>query len=193
MKAATTNPPPVSLLSCISIHAAREGGDFHASASRPTPPKFQSTPPVKAATLCRRVTVGYDLFQSTPPVKAATQDGYRSNTAQAISIHAAREGGDTPKTTQSLSSGRFQSTPPVKAATLQGESMDAIAGFQSTPPVKAATFDGQPLELVCGISIHAAREGGDVIAAAFASVLVISIHAAREGGDENCDHFLHSL
>ena len=22
-----TNPPPVSLLSCISIHAAREGGD----------------------------------------------------------------------------------------------------------------------------------------------------------------------
>ena len=28
MKAATTNPPPVSLLACISIHAAREGGDW---------------------------------------------------------------------------------------------------------------------------------------------------------------------
>ena len=25
-----TNPPPVSLLSCISIHAAREGGDLTA-------------------------------------------------------------------------------------------------------------------------------------------------------------------
>ena len=76
----------------ISIHAAREGGDGIAIASAIL--KFQSTPPVKAATVhgtCPR----YSLFQSTPPVKAATGNH--------IMLHH---------------SGRlFQSTPPVKAAT----------------------------------------------------------------------------
>ena len=59
----------------ISIHAAREGGDSVAPVVNPPIRKFQSTPPVKAAT---RVPIIYYtsllLFQSTPPVKAATQD-----------------------------------------------------------------------------------------------------------------------
>ena len=36
----------------------------------------------------------------------------------AISIHAAREGGDMPARYEPVSSSGFQSTPPVKAATL---------------------------------------------------------------------------
>ena len=36
---------------CISIHAAREGGDVGNAVFVPTVIKFQSTPPVKAATI----------------------------------------------------------------------------------------------------------------------------------------------
>ena len=58
---------------CISIHAAREGGDAtHGGTDKEEAP-FQSTPPVKAATV--RVL-------PVPP-------------RGAISIHAAREGGDS--------------------------------------------------------------------------------------------------
>ena len=57
----------------------------------------------------------------------------------AISIHAAREGGDT------------QCSLNASPLTI----------FQSTPPVKAATcFDGKAV-FYYDISIHAAREGGD--------------------------------
>ena len=57
-------------------------------------------------------------FQSTPPVKAATSAFQYAAVALAISIHAAREGGDSSLPTVALPSHPFQSTPPVKAATL---------------------------------------------------------------------------
>ena len=56
----------------ISIHAAREGGDCHGWEAAKNILEFQSTPPVKAATLIRESVI----------------------LANAISIHAAREGGD---------------------------------------------------------------------------------------------------
>ena len=56
----------------ISIHAAREGGDPQCRLLRKARTKFQSTPPVKAAT-----AVSVDLPEFFH-----------------ISIHAAREGGD---------------------------------------------------------------------------------------------------
>ena len=56
----------------ISIHAAREGGDGE---------KLKSG-------------LGGAAFQSTPPVKAATVAYARKNIYCGISIHAAREGGD---------------------------------------------------------------------------------------------------
>ena len=55
----------------ISIHAAREGGD-HIHAGTGLYPRFQSTPPVKAATCLIFTSISARLFQSTPPVKAAT-------------------------------------------------------------------------------------------------------------------------
>ena len=79
-----------------------------------------------------------------------------------ISIHAAREGGDTVASSKCSQSLQFQSTPPVKAAT------SAVALYKRS----------------CRISIHAAREGGDVQKVEIVRHLsVISIHAAREGGD----------
>ena len=78
----------------ISIHAAREGGDAafgqHVVGNR----VFQSTPPVKAATIRRLSIRSIARFQSTPPVKAATKWTSIANGDFDISIHAAREGGD---------------------------------------------------------------------------------------------------
>ena len=63
----------------ISIHAAREGGD-HGFGLAVTPRKrFQSTPPVKAATFANPSISFSDGFQSTPPVKAATWEVYQDD------------------------------------------------------------------------------------------------------------------
>ena len=80
---------------------------------------FQSTPPVKAATM-RGLSKLRDLYIS---IHAAREGG--DNDAEAykaaidISIHAAREGGDSTSTSVNLPSSVFQSTPPVKAATAE--------------------------------------------------------------------------
>ena len=56
---------------------------------------FQSTPPVKAATISSALAMLVSMpFQSTPPVKAATMMYLDENGNEIISIHAAREGGD---------------------------------------------------------------------------------------------------
>ena len=100
---------------------------------------FQSTPPVKAATLSHISRGFQSSFQSTPPVKAATQRSSRVRFAVV-----------------------FQSTPPVKAATMSPLTLFAsVSVFQSTPPVKAATCIHSEGSYGNGISIHAAREGGD--------------------------------
>ena len=56
---------------------------------------FQSTPPVKAATSSAAGSVPPYTFQSTPPVKAATISAKLRRIRSRISIHAAREGGDS--------------------------------------------------------------------------------------------------
>ena len=122
---------------------------------------FQSTPPVKAATIKAMSKAIKVQFQSTPPVKAATDDHIYDMDALEISIHAAREGGDVVIAGIAIGakisihaareggdvggsrghSGtrRFQSTPPVKAATFLQLLQPFRIRFQSTPPVKAAT------------------------------------------------------
>ena len=77
----------------ISIHAAREGGDV-VNPALLFVFRFQSTPPVKAATPSGLTRSTVLLFQSTPPVKAATQAPFQKRLSLV-----------------------FQSTPPVKAAT----------------------------------------------------------------------------
>ena len=80
----------------------------------------------------------------------------------AISIHAAREGGDVPHKIYH----NFHSIS-IHAAREGGD---------------AVRYESVKIK---NISIHAAREGGDVLAAAFNMDKAISIHAAREGGDLN--------
>ena len=107
--------------------------------SRTAPVSFQSTPPVKAATVDSGSPFADCSFQSTPPVKAATLGVTIIELLPSISIHAAREGGDGFGFCPCRRAERFQSTPPVKAATNFGLQFVKFRKFQSTPPVKAAT------------------------------------------------------
>ena len=129
--------------------------------SRTAPVSFQSTPPVKAATVDSGSPFADCSFQSTPPVKAATLGVTIIELLPSISIHAAREGGDGFGFCPCRRAERFQSTPPVKAATNFGLQFVKFRKFQSTPPVKAATCPIQVFSPNVRISIHAAREGGD--------------------------------
>ena len=78
-----------------------------------------------------------------------------------ISIHAAREGGDV-----NVSVCKVFAKISIHAAREGGDQHwlflpSVELEFQSTPPVKAATFTCACLCKLFKISIHAAREGGD--------------------------------
>ena len=116
---------------------------------------------MKAATALIAVVVHNIIFQSTPPVKAATYGCIIKARKGKISIHAAREGGD---------SGRgiveWDEVISIHAAREGGDttfstSSSVRPSFQSTPPVKAATIPKFCCTVAATISIHAAREGGD--------------------------------
>ena len=101
----------------ISIHAAREGGDV-IDELQLSDVEFQSTPPVKAATINIRPRRGICVFQSTPPVKAATIFLGKQYLGQ-----------------------KFQSTPPVKAATSAAQYLDTRTLLIS---IHAAREGGDP-------------------------------------------------
>ena len=99
-------------------------------------------------------------FQSTPPVKAATLNFFVSIIRAIISIHAAREGGDTHHPDNYVNNDIS-----IHAAREGGD------------------INGTGIFSKLNISIHAAREGGDVGLQILNFKDKISIHAAREGGD----------
>ena len=122
-------------------------------------------------------------FQSTPPVKAATVNHVTLTLNGKISIHAAREGGDGDRCVH-----QYRRVISIHAAREGGDRrlprlLPTPSAFQSTPPVKAATARNRVIEVECTISIHAAREGGDLFRRLYSASTSISIHAAREGGD----------
>ena len=79
------------------------------------------------------------LFQSTPPVKAATISNLKKWRNEDISIHAAREGGDRSgyDTEQSISISIHAAREGGDGAGMAAHG--TLSEFQSTPPVKAAT------------------------------------------------------
>ena len=97
MKAATARGLDYIFNLFISIHAAREGGDLRVVADKPkglisihaAREGGDHTPTFKRLIIFK--------FQSTPPVKAATNSILLKLHVAGISIHAAREGGDPPQ------------------------------------------------------------------------------------------------
>ena len=127
--------------------------------------------------------------------------------ADAISIHAPREGGDVMENMEIKTYGNFNPRPPRGGRPARASSLKPSVVFQSTPPARGATLIPPRVELLFRISIHAPREGGDLDVRALKSSIhsifqstppargataghqtaartrPISIHAPREGGD----------
>ena len=117
-------------------------------------------------------------------MKAATQRETPHIIAREISIHAAREGGDTRPTRLMSLLWTFQSTPPVKAATFRHAFFRLFTAISIHAAREGGDYPDIDVDsLTKGISIHAAREGGDRKRQGYRLPRRISIHAAREGGD----------
>ena len=122
----------------ISIHAPRAGRDLRMAVSRPQQVRFQSTRPVRGATvpLLQVVTSGGDfnprapcgarlmaghrvmtpeIFQSTRPVRGATEKAEKQIHAGLISIHAPRAGRDSQVLRSALSRCDFNPRAPCGA------------------------------------------------------------------------------
>ena len=107
------------------------------------------------------------VFLSTPSARRATCTFLAVHFRLAISIHALREEGDTPRWQHDRKQRRFLSTPSARRAT---GGVPAKAYFRV-------------------ISIHALREEGDrETYPAGGGAVYISIHALREEGDQVCRH-----
>ena len=122
-------------------------------------------------------------FQSTPPARAATAVAGFLAAGMAVSIHAAREGGDA-RTCSTATRGRcfnprrprgrrrwsgwdsrptrcFNPRRPRGRRLMRRLPCPSIQSFQSTPPARAATGTRKQQAEYGSVSIHAAREGGD--------------------------------
>jgi len=160
VRGATRGMAERKLRASVSIHAPRAGSDRRSRVQRswgdcfnPRPPcgerpsgpgvgstpgPFQSTPPVRGATLRPRSPDQVWRFQSTPPVRGATWiTGCLSR--HGVSIHAPRAGSDS----RLLLSGCW------------------LEGFNPRPPcgerpVRLATDGSEGI-----VSIHAPRAGSD--------------------------------
>ena len=122
---------------------------------------FQSTRPVRGATVLFSRHPMSESFQSTRPVRGATHSRFSSIQWRFISIHAPRAGRDTLDKIGSLHISHFNPRAPC------GARQHKVAN-QSNGSV---------------ISIHAPRAGRDLTPATAGIINEISIHAPRAGRD----------
>ena len=170
----------------ISIHAPRAGSDSPIWRTLYTKKLFQSTLPVRGATLLIVIfATTLFTFQSTLPVRGATRRTAIIENKTVISIHAPRAGSDhrgrlrrplpvgisihAPRAGSDFSNPKiksiaplFQSTLPVRGATRVGVMIFVpVYTFQSTLPVRGATAEQELNHAMNNISIHAPRAGSD--------------------------------
>ena len=147
-------------------------------------------------------------FQSTPPVRGATLLKWGLRHRPCISIHAPRAGGDRCCKAIAHKKPYFNPRPPCGGRLPFFVFVFLIMKFQSTPPVRGATSIRGGRKVACEISIHAPRAGGDCRGLVNASDFKtfqstppvrgatlrlalrcggdrISIHAPRAGGDSS--------
>ena len=128
----------------VSIHASRAGRDWLSIASITIVTMFQSTRPVRDATV-DRADCGQTRYSFNPRVPCGTRHRSSYDASQVD---------------------WFQSTRPVRDATTTAfAEMHQMSMFQSTRPVRDATRSRSVIDLRCiDVSIHASRAGRDVVA-----------------------------
>ena len=189
----------------ISIHAPRAGRDCSPWASRsltryfnPRAPcgarrcssvsssasaPFQSTRPVRGATVTEEEFLEAVKFQSTRPVRGATPI-VNSSTFQGGDFNPrAPCGARLIITTRGAQPRRFQSTRPVRGATNEPAAVKPAARFQSTRPVRGATNMTRTESLSLTFQSTRPVRGATSVQAYVLQACEISIHAPRAGRD----------
>ena len=139
-RGATNTDKKERLISDISIHAPREGGDLGLVRKAESMRRFQSTPPARGATwTARPTTTLICYFNPRPP-----------------------RGGRLYKLAGFNTQKDFNPRPPRGGRRVYHNLAPLTPGFQSTPPARGATEDWTDSAHSEGISIHAPREGGDL-------------------------------
>ena len=139
------------------------GARLSISRIRGSTASFQSTRPVRGATLPRPIAWMYLMFQSTRPVRGATAAAAIHASTIHVSIHAPRAGRDIRTHAVDHLHNRFNPRAPCGARPESFEAAIVQAVFQSTRPVRGATFhlcDNTNFPIV---SIHAPHAGRDYL------------------------------
>ncbi len=123
---------------------------------------FQSTLPMKGATVAKYPNNKYWKFQSTLPMKGATPPPNSNKLGTLVSIHAPNEGSDVMLCCIYIAMVWFQSTLPMKGATIGRHKGIINPMFQSTLPMKGATKVTPVFLERKQVSIHAPNEGSDL-------------------------------
>ena len=168
----------------VSIHAPHAGRDRLCLARLLEPELFQSTRPMRGATLrftmLRRWSLcfnprapcgarhmmakwrtAFKMFQSTRPMRGATEAWDRNRVGQRVSIHAPHAGRDSRPLSTARTSGCFNPRAPCGARPVLYRRIGRQREFQSTRPMRGATHIlGIRGRNLC-VSIHAPHAGRD--------------------------------
>ena len=137
------------------------GERHHSNCCAVLPSPFQSTLPVRGATLSR-----LPLHPDRPCFNPRSPCGERPRSANFA-----------------YGAGLFQSTLPVRGATIAHRDNADIVRFQSTLPVRGATGHRMHSQRRPDVSIHAPRAGSDMSRIYPCTYTAVSIHAPRAGSD----------
>ena len=124
----------------ISIHAPREGRDNCHGTGTGTDRHFNPRAPRGARPKNTKHNARDSEFQSTRPARGATVSRIVSPTADAISIHAPREGRDRSRAVTRLQVHHFNPRAPRGARLSMSAILSLFSSFQSTRPARGATL-----------------------------------------------------
>ena len=153
-------------LSKISIHAPHTGRDAIETSKAGGPGTFQSTRPIRGATILHvTITLSRQNFNPRAPYGARLCPYKGVQYRQAISIHAPHTGRDVIQLMRSCVDYLFQSTRPIRGATSgEGYQAGATTNFNPRAPYGARQTRVFP-EMTCQIHFnprapYGARHGG---------------------------------
>ncbi len=144
---------------------------------------FQSTHPLRGATLCPDRAQGGWTFQSTHPLRGATVMCAGFKLGNSISIHAPLAGCDIWYSLSCVASSNFNPRTPCGVRPCTPLFLAGAEGFQSTHPLRGATAQEGFEQVYSDISIHAPLAGCDPLGFSSARMARISIHAPLAGCD----------
>ena len=144
--------------------------------------EFQFTHPGRGATVSEHHPTRQYPFQFTHPGRGATANTIVLSVCNAVSIHAPREGCDSPACWICLAMVLFQFTHPGRGATNSANSNDNDNATVSIhAPREGCDRNGKHQWVSNSVSIHAPREGCDTISEGIQS-LSLSFNSRTPGG-----------